>query len=100
MSDELKPCHRCGKAAEHGDRYDGQQTVTDYGACRCSNRYCPESGFNYDVEIWNTRPIEDALREQIKVAVAALDSISKYPLGHHAPYKESREALAKIRGEK
>lgn len=66
MSDELKPCHRCGKPAEHADRYDGEQTVTDYGACCCANVECPEFGCQYDVEIWNARPIEDALRERIK----------------------------------
>lgn len=100
MSDELKPCHRCGKPAEHADRYDGEQTVTDYGACCCANVECPEFGCQYDVEIWNARPIEDALRARIKELEEAMpNEFDLRRIGHDAADKELEAQLDEMADE-
>jgi hypothetical protein len=65
---ELKPCPFCGEPAEKTRNYLGVVTLEAY---RCSNSFCNVnpfvSGTSYEMaaERWNTRPVEDALRDYI-----------------------------------
>lgn len=59
MSDELKPCPFCGGNAHS---FSG---VT----IGCGNRRCPMAD---DQETWNTRPIEDNLRDVVRELVEVL----------------------------
>ena len=51
----LKPCPFCGKMPE----------VADDGVCRCNNKSCLMAPYWYLPKYWNTRPIEDNLRNRI-----------------------------------
>lgn len=57
---EVKPCPFCGKT----------ETAID-GVVRHTNGNCPAWGI-YSVELWDTRPIEDALTAKIAELEAAL----------------------------
>lgn len=67
MSDELKACDRCNGAAKFGV-YDCEDRTNDF------TFFCKDCGFetgyfNTEAEAiaaWNTRPIEDALRQRVK----------------------------------
>jgi len=72
MSDELKPCHTCGKI-------DYSKIIRDQNMEPIWINCCTE--YNEDIE-WNTRPIEDALEKRIaelegnnKILKAKLHSI-------------------------
>ena len=66
MSKVLKVCPFCGSEAV---RVPGGE----YDRCYCSNAKCPEFPGYMSLTDWNTRPIEDALRKQLEVALAELD---------------------------
>lgn len=51
---DLKPCPHCNSPAE--------LNPVVLGYCRCPN--CDD--LFWEIELWNTRPIEDALRAEIK----------------------------------
>lgn len=63
MSEELKPCPFCGSFA---------QLVSEgkWHWVQCSNPNCYtipwlDLGISGAIEVWNTRPIEDSLQEQV-----------------------------------
>ena len=57
MSD-LKPCPFCGSPAEY--------TSIDQEFVRCSKGLqCPTESLSFAVEDWNSRPLEDALRNAL-----------------------------------
>jgi hypothetical protein len=62
MSDELRPCPFCGNIPSFNP-------VTKEVACI---RYHKLAIGTYTAKEWNTRPIEDALRKQLDIAVEAL----------------------------
>jgi hypothetical protein len=66
MSEELKACPFCGKDAMHGndDCYDPFDT-----ACFL---YTPGTK---SIELWNTRPLEDALQAKLDACELALDDM-------------------------
>ena len=75
---ELKPCPFCGsEAIDASYNEDGYMAV-------CSNRDCEMDGDPLLTNTWNTRPIEDALRKQLEIAVEALKNhqvdLFGYPL--------------------
>lgn len=94
MSDEMKPCPFCGGKAECDrtlERYEylieGDRSCMDYGY----TVYCTQCGLETHVrdtppndpdeaiDDWNTRPIEDALRQRIaelETQLAAYDAMN------------------------
>jgi hypothetical protein len=65
---DLKPCPLCGWSP---------QLATSFGepVVGCVNRSCDLCDTEwFDVDAWNTRPIEDALRARAEAAEAALAS--------------------------
>lgn len=67
---ELKPCPWCGQIPKLTE-YEGAQMPF------CANDHCPMVGDDTDpstneeaAAIWNTRPIEDALRAELEAARA------------------------------
>ena len=85
MSDELKPCPFCNVAPEIRAAWHCQGYIIR----------CPKCESAVPSSVWGSRPIEDALRERIKVAVEALENIEQ---GSQYWQQDSREALEKIRG--
>lgn len=67
---ELKPCPFCGKEARIATDNSGD---FDRNYVDCENN-CHLFGC-LDEKEWNTRPIEDALRAKLEIAVEALRSI-------------------------
>jgi ribosomal protein S27AE len=66
MSDELKLCPLCGNIAEIMANHEKPVS--------CSNRDCSLWAALSTVEEWNTRPIEDELREKIDLLKALLET--------------------------
>ena len=57
MSAELKPCPWCGSPA---DRYDGPNRLLEYIGCDSCGKTFPMT-----IDVWNTRPLEDALQQRV-----------------------------------
>lgn len=91
-TEQLKNCPFCGEnLVQHplyGSNWRHPETAT---------QWCVISGVILDGEKWNTRPIEDALRAKLAIAVEALEAIETYPWEFH-PSEKANEALTKIRG--
>lgn len=62
MSEQLKPCPFCGNPPEITRIFNPSEDCPD-----CFNTYieCPQHKFIHDTETWNTRPVEDSLRDEI-----------------------------------
>jgi hypothetical protein len=60
--DSLLPCPFCGEIPFTSGKPNGNFAI-------CTNAGCPawRQGSGYSVEEWNTRPLEDALNEQIRL---------------------------------
>lgn len=100
MSEELKACPFCAAKAElvRGRIYAKHSYFCILHA---------QLVYDFKQTTWNSRPIEDALRSKLAVAVEALDEVCKYGCGilceeadgdhHHlCPQRIAKEALAKI----
>jgi len=96
MSDELRPCHRCGQQPMgyvHDNSTSDNCTEFYRISCKCGMGYSsadfwnwiPVVGYKRDpelptknaIKVWNTRPIEDDLRAKLATAVEALEVIAK-----------------------
>ena len=76
MSEELKPCPFCGNNV-HQEYVKGIH-VTESGTfitCDSCNR-CYVRATGNGIEVWNTRPIEDKLREIIRRLTADAEMLS------------------------
>lgn len=84
VSDELKPCPFCGIVPQ----IDGDPNSEDYvhghnlGFVECRNNNCPIAGAYFSAStqkeataMWNTRPIEDALRAQLAARDAVIERL-------------------------
>jgi hypothetical protein len=61
MSEELKGCPFCGELP--------MPVIVDNKInYYCENRDCQFKGIDLPKNVWNTRPIEDALRKQLEAA--------------------------------
>ena len=61
--------------------------------------WCPNcAGFELPIELWQSRPIEDALRKKLEMAMEVLeaDKAEPYNLDTHPIIKRATNALAKI----
>ena len=63
---ELRPCPFCGSKAEP------YILPANTGTC-CSDQACNLHHLFFEIETWNTRPIEDHLHKQLEVAMEALE---------------------------
>ena len=71
MSEEkLKPCPFCGSEVEY---HSG--SIKD--ACICPNRKCLLFARIFDVKLWNTRPIEEQLQEELEDHKSIIDRIGR-----------------------
>ena len=84
---ELKPCPFCGSPAKHNeDKKNEGYWYVDCTECDCNML---EEGWISADELWNRRPIEDALRAQVealqeqlaeaRVALEWYADIANYP---------------------
>ena len=64
MSDQLKPCPFCGSEPITPAIPIG--VIDDDIPVECSNYECDASLMTFNKSIWNTRPIEDALRKRVE----------------------------------
>ena len=119
MSDELKPCPFCGKRVKHHP-CNTFRAASEFGfpdwwiICECGIRTPIARGEEYtqgygttDTELeakemlnklWNSRPIEDALRSKLAIAVEALEGVEIESGGFAEGVRLiAKEALAKIR---
>lgn len=64
--DELKPCPFCGGKADY--------VGTEIECLECGVMMPKTFAFEMQVDNWNTRPIEDALRAQLAEAQAEVDT--------------------------
>jgi len=95
MSEELRPCPFCSNIA--GKRFE--PTIGDYYGCP------NHTNMMMTVEQWQSRPIEDALRTKLDIAVEALKEVvlGKAGINLSANFirrydiEIAEEALAKIR---
>ena len=62
---ELKPCPFCGGEAGIPTNLDGTPVDYEITDCCCKNDDCPLADYWTPIKIWQTRPIEDALRKRI-----------------------------------
>jgi hypothetical protein len=70
MSEELKPCPFCGsRAVTHESKYRGGNWL------ECENRECIGSSIVGVFSQWQHRPIEDALRAKLDMAVEAMRAL-------------------------
>jgi len=60
--DELKLCPFCGRKAEKGEDRESYECVM----CKDCTATVYSMDEDTDVELWNTRPIEDELRKRIE----------------------------------
>jgi hypothetical protein len=71
MTDNLKPCPFCNSDPKlEGDDHWW------YAVCRCGADGGADQTAKKAIEIWNTRPIEDALRAQLAEAQAEVDRLT------------------------
>jgi hypothetical protein len=104
MNEELKECPFCGSAAEY--------SKSDYGEwCNCSKprereSYCAMQTHYMLKEQWQSRPIEDALRKQLEVAMEAMSyavndrRVNKYAKLTATILYDALAEIAKIGAEK
>jgi hypothetical protein len=85
MSEELKKCSFCGSSVKVRMR-DGKVS--------CSSIFCPLYSINIDENIWQSRPLEDALRKQL-VQVHGILARTKYD-PFYSKDKGIDDALAEI----
>ena len=71
MSEELRPCPFCGKIPPTGN--DPGYKAYPNESCECYLNIIEDGCFFGDV--WNTRPIEDALRAKLDMAVEAMRAL-------------------------
>ena len=64
---ELKPCPFCGQEAE--------ESFAGGGNIACGNRDCQAGMLMLYPSVWNTRPIEDALRAQLAERDALIERL-------------------------
>ena len=96
MSEELKPCPFCGSEAKVDD------IIGRYA-------YCPNAdchlwrleGEEIEIDEWQSRPIEYALRKQLDMAVEALEKIKRAwtdngSMHLYEAMKEASDALSEI----
>ena len=70
MSEELKPCMRCGSdvIVKHSDYCDGLHTVFECMSCGLEICISHTDDKNEAIKIYNANPSEDALRHQLEEA--------------------------------
>lgn len=84
MSEELKPCPKCGADAALVSYAFGNSDTSDTWFAHCSNNACFVTGDSYSTRLnsdarqraiddWNHQPVIDGLLERAKVIVALLD---------------------------
>mgnify|MGYP001483007570 CR=1 FL=1 len=84
---EIKPCPYCGKLAAKCEpsHYIYHEAFSVICLCGTGSRYAESA--EKAIEIWNTRPIEDALRAELVKTQKALD-LACYAIGEvSCPYK-------------
>lgn len=93
-NEELKPCPFCGSKAKYYKNFNA-----GYYEITCSEcDYCLMSGDDIEevVETWNTRPIEDELRqelEEVKFALQVEENDNEYNCAEKDRLKEENERL-------
>lgn len=113
MNTNLKPCARCGST-----RVDLVPICPDAPnrEAQCWEPFCYDCDMakyldseQARIAAWNNRPIEDKLREKLKIAEEALAEIERggcgtmcddHPEGHHylsCPWVTATHALARIK---
>jgi hypothetical protein len=65
MREKLKSCPFCGSEAGIPTNLDGTPVDYEITDCSCKNDDCLLAGYWTPIKIWQTRPIEDALRLRI-----------------------------------
>lgn len=71
---ELKPCPFCGELPE--------VIKEEYQECQCVTPGCPMYVYVCKFERWNTRPIEDALRAEVKRLRAEILAVAPFLAAH------------------
>lgn len=75
--DELKPCPFCGGKADY--------VGTEIECLECGVMMPKTFAFEMQVDNWNTRPIEDALRAQLAEAQAEVERLKNIVAhGYHS----------------
>lgn len=82
--EELKPCPFCARKPEN---------VTDTKRIGCTGFTCILFGLSFDVEAWNTRPLEDAAEARAEKAEAELDSLESKLAGHTAALRAAGKEI-------
>ena len=73
---DLKPCPFCKRVPEADDA--GWPEYDDCIYQEDNDCFCCSELRLYDVQQWNTRPIETALQEQLKQAEEVIKDLNKY----------------------
>lgn len=78
MDDDLKPCPWCGSAEISTDN-DGEVEWLRCDNCHATGPFsADDAAADLSIEAaWNKRPVEDALRERVKVLEGALGPFAK-----------------------
>ena len=93
MSDELRPCPFCGGPATRND----EEGDPDELYLSCMSIQCCGGEWWFKPYQWQSRPIESALESRLKIAVEALEEISRNQYISAIVDEVARDALAKIR---
>jgi hypothetical protein len=91
MTDNLKPCPFCNSDPKlEGDDHWW------YAVCRCGADGGADQTAKKAIEIWNTRPIEDALRAQLAEAQAEVDRLEKELVLHNSKPLRNKPIEGKV----
>ena len=99
MSEELKQCPFCGGDAILVERtFCGipDESVFEIVCENCAGKTIPYDNQDYIIDVWNTRPAEEALKAEVERLKAALSDISKISCEGKIGDKVARKTMRRI----